>query len=360
MVDSTCQACESIALGLIGYEMTELLDGMESHPFDWEHSEVLVAAPTPYHNVYNPNPYAYMGYEWYAASHEGTMADHSSYAYSLTGEQGHIPLYLSLGKHGTYFFDPDELMLTPDYIMYAGYEALWELYINGLISYYTYEDLCFALDVLFGSCIVEHFNYPYYGGAFAYPRIETGEPVEGQILNECGFIMDPRIYEKMQMWIFPYFLDSGQIFIDVPPEYFLFNYINAVYDAGYTYGCSQIPLAFCPQGTVTRGDGAAWTIRALYGENFSYTTAPYFSDVPPEHWAFKYIQKLKDVGITTSVGTFSADSGLTRGMLATLIIRAKYGENFYYTTTPYFNDVPPEHWAFKYVQKFREFRVFSG
>jgi vibriolysin len=153
-----------------------------------------------------------------------------------------------------------------------------------------------------------------------------------------------------------------QIFVDIPFSYNLFNYITAVYDAGFTYGCSQNPNYYCPRGNVTRGDAAAWTIRALYGENFSYTTTPYFSDVPPEHWAFKYVQKLKDLGLTTMTGTFSVNDWLTRGMLATLIIRAKYGENFSYTTTPYFSDVPPEHWAFKYVQKFKDdgITVFNG
>ncbi len=99
---------------------------------------------------------------------------------------------------------------------------------------------------------------------------------------------------------------------------------------------------------------AAFIIRAKYGEDFSYTTAPYFNDVPVTHTFFKYVQKLKDDGITAVSGIYGVDNEVTRGQMAAFIIRAKFGEEFNYTTTPYFNDVPSTHAFFKYVQKLKD------
>ena len=73
---------------------------------------------------------------------------------------------------------------------------------------------------------------------------------------------------------------------------------------------------------------------------------------------FKFIvQKLRDDGITAVSGTYSVDTYVTRGQMAAFIIRAKCGENFTYTQTPFFSDVPATHWAFKYVQKLRDDRI---
>jgi hypothetical protein len=154
---------------------------------------------------------------------------------------------------------------------------------------------------------------------------------------------------------------AASIFSDVPYGYWAYDYIKAIYDAGITTGCAQDDpntpeneRKYCPENSVTRGQMAAFIIRAKYGENFSYTTTPYFTDVPSTHTFFKYVQKLRDVGITVVSGTYGVDDYVTRGQMAAFIIRAKFGENFTYTTTPYFTDVPSTHNFFKYVQKMRD------
>ena len=144
------------------------------------------------------------------------------------------------------------------------------------------------------------------------------------------------------------------IFSDIPTDYWAYNYIIAIYNAHITTGCSQSPLKYCPEDYVTRGQMAAFIIRAKYGETFSYTTTPYFTDVPSTHTFFKYVQKLRDDGITAVSGTYAVDSYVTRGQMAAFIIRAKHGETFSYTTTPYFSDVPSTHNFFKYVQKLKD------
>jgi Zn-dependent metalloprotease len=151
------------------------------------------------------------------------------------------------------------------------------------------------------------------------------------------------------------------VFSDVPSGYWAYDYIIAIYNNGITTGCVQDDPStpqnerrYCPEDNVTRGQMAAFIIRAKYGENFTYTQTPYFSDVPSNHTFFKYVQKMKDEGLTAVSGVYMVDEPVTRGQMAAFIIRAKFGENFTYTTTPYFTDVPSTHSFFKYVQKMKD------
>jgi len=145
----------------------------------------------------------------------------------------------------------------------------------------------------------------------------------------------------------------GTTFIDDPNNMFS-PHIYGITTEGITRGCWGNPNYFCPNDVVTRGAMAAFIIRAIYGEDFSYTQTPYFTDVPPSNGYFKYVQKMRDVGITAVVGTYMVDDVVTRGAMAAFIIRAKFGGGFSYTQTPYFIDVPESNGYFKYVQKMKD------
>ena len=173
---------------------------------------------------------------------------------------------------------------------------------------------------------------------YAVPFNDTGQPRKGTITiaNKTFTIRQ-----------------ATSVFNDVTdPTYWAYDSIYAIYTEGITVGCGNND--FCPYDEVTRGQMAAFIIRALYGENFNYTTTPYFTDVPSTNGFFKYVQKLKDAGITAVSGTYGVDGYVTRGQMAAFIIRALYGENFNYTTTPYFTDVPSTNGFFKYVQKMKD------
>lgn len=177
-------------------------------------------------------------------------------------------------------------------------------------------------------------------------RINFVSPTEGWAVGGDSINMDGVLLK--------FFSTSTDVFSDVPSGYWAYDYIMAIYYAHITVGCTQNPLNYCPEADVTRGQMAAFITRAKYGETFSYTTTPYFTDVPSTHTFFKYVQKLRDDGITVVSGTYGVDTYVTRGQMAAFIIRAKFGENFSYTTTPYFNDVPSTHTFFKYVQKLKD------
>jgi sugar lactone lactonase YvrE len=147
---------------------------------------------------------------------------------------------------------------------------------------------------------------------------------------------------------------TDTIFGDISSPDWYYKYVTAIYNQHITTGCSQNPLSYCPSNNVTRGQMAAFIVRSLYGETFAYTQTPYFADVPTTNGFFKYVQKLRDVGITTVIGTYGVDDNVTRGQMAAFIIRAKYGETFPYTSTPYYSDVPADNIYFKYIQKLRD------
>lgn len=155
---------------------------------------------------------------------------------------------------------------------------------------------------------------------------------------------------------------ASPVFEDVPEIFWAEDYINSLYYNGITTGCSQTPSNYCPSENVTRQAMAAFIIRALYGETFDYTLTPHFTDVPDTSQFFKYIQKMKDEGITTGCTPteYCPMGNVTRQAMAAFIIRALFGETFDYTLSPFFTDVPDTNQFFKYVQKMKDEGITTG
>ena len=120
-----------------------------------------------------------------------------------------------------------------------------------------------------------------------------------------------------------------QEFSDVLVGYWAENYINQIY---YNKLTTRYPdSTYRPQNNVTRAEMAAFLIRASVGEDFTYKTEPYFSDTSSDHWAFKYIQKLRELGKTTGYpdSTYRPQNNVTRAEMAAFITRTF----LQYTTT---------------------------
>ena len=123
-----------------------------------------------------------------------------------------------------------------------------------------------------------------------------------------------------------YYVEGFQnIFTDVASCAWYENYVYALYNHQVTVGCYQSPLQYCPSDEVSRGQMAAFIIRAKFGENFSYTQTPYYTDVPASHNFFKYVQKMRDEGITTTTGTYNVNQIVPRDQMAAFISRAFFG-----------------------------------
>jgi len=174
-------------------------------------------------------------------------------------------------------------------------------------------------------------------------------------------------------------------FPDVPPAEAFYKYIEAIYNAGITNGCGNGD--YCPSEDVTRDQMAAFLVRSTQvkagqspvtftckGGVSCATETPYFNDVPAADQFFTYVQKLKELGITTGCGNgnYCPSGDVTRDQMAAFIIRALYGANYTCTggvngasvacgsTTPYFSDVPTTDQFFPYVQKLKELGITTG
>jgi hypothetical protein len=158
--------------------------------------------------------------------------------------------------------------------------------------------------------------------------------------------------------------ETAATFTDVPPSNIFFDFINVMYETGITAGCSTSPLQYCPNSTTTRSEMAVFIIVAIEGgNNFPYTTTPYFTDVPPTDPYFKFVQKMKDLGITSGCTptTYCPDDPVTRADMAVFIISGRYGAiQFTYPATPYFSDVPSSSPFFPFVQKMAATGITAG
>jgi hypothetical protein len=114
---------------------------------------------------------------------------------------------------------------------------------------------------------------------------------------------------------------------------------------------------------------AVFVVRSMMGgDNFSYSQTPYFADVSSSHPYYRWIQKLRDLGVTSSCGASAAgpiycpDDSVTRGQMAVFIIRDRFGSSttFSYPPTPYFTDVPASALFFQWIQKMEQLGITSG
>jgi hypothetical protein len=91
-------------------------------------------------------------------------------------------------------------------------------------------------------------------------------------------------------------------FADVTSAYWAWNYIERLYNAGITSGCGS--GLYCPENTVTRAEMAIFLLRGMHGSGYTppSATGTIFTDVPTTHWAANWIEQLYAEGITGGCG----------------------------------------------------------
>jgi myo-inositol-hexaphosphate 3-phosphohydrolase len=93
-----------------------------------------------------------------------------------------------------------------------------------------------------------------------------------------------------------------------------------------------------------------------------------FNDVPTDHWAFGYIERLYRDGIVKGCSTEPGDlqfcpaKALKRAEMAVFTLRGKYGAAYQPNDppAPIFNDVPMSHWAVDWTAKMWEDKMTAG
>ncbi|HKY48450.1 MAG TPA: S-layer homology domain-containing protein [Acidimicrobiia bacterium] len=136
--------------------------------------------------------------------------------------------------------------------------------------------------------------------------------------------------------------------------------IEAIAALGITRGCNP-PLVdrFCPAADVTRAEMAAFLIAAI-GEQPAAAFTGAFPDVPAGQWYTGYVERLKELGITTgnADGTYGPDRPLTRGEMAVFLSRA-FGLGLP-TAGAVFEDVPADQWYAAAVEAIRLAGITTG
>jgi hypothetical protein len=161
---------------------------------------------------------------------------------------------------------------------------------------------------------------------------------------------------------------SPWIFSDVPDSHWAWSFVERLYQAGITGGCSANPLRYCPEETVTRAQMAVFLLRGIHGPAYSPPAvggATGFGDVPAAYWAAAWIKQLAAEGITggCGAGAYCPESPVTRAQMAVFLLRSKYGAGY---TPPGvgsgtgFVDVPPAYWAAAWIKQLVAEGITSG
>jgi hypothetical protein len=152
----------------------------------------------------------------------------------------------------------------------------------------------------------------------------------------------------------------GQIFEDVPPSHWAFDYIEALYRAGYVVGCSASPMLYCPDQILNRAESAVFVLRGAYG---AIRDPPYpapetatFADVMSSFWGYGWIESLWRDGYTAGCGTspliYCPSQTHSRAEGSVFFLRIRNGAAFSPpTATGMFADVSSSAWYASWVEE---------
>ena len=158
------------------------------------------------------------------------------------------------------------------------------------------------------------------------------------------------------------------IFGDVPAAYWAGSFVERLYAAGITGGCSTSSLNYCPEEIVTRAQMAVFLLRGIHGASYAppaVGAGTGFGDVPPSYWSATFIKQLAAEGITTGCGNgnYCPEHPVTRAQMAVFLLRSKHGASY---TPPDvgagtgFGDVPPDYWAAAWIKQLVTEGITSG
>jgi len=157
-------------------------------------------------------------------------------------------------------------------------------------------------------------------------------------------------------------------FHDVPKSYWAWQYIERLYAARITTGCSTNPLSYCPEQSVTRAQMAIFLERGLHGSAYQppgVGAGTGFNDVATNYWAAAWIKQLAVEGITTGCGSgnYCPEDPVTRSQMAIFLLRSKYGAAYIppgVGSSTGFNDVPVTQWAAAWIKQLAAESITTG
>jgi hypothetical protein len=156
-------------------------------------------------------------------------------------------------------------------------------------------------------------------------------------------------------------------FDDVSSDNFASPWIERLYNARVTGGCSTEPLRYCPEQVVTRAQMAVFLERSMQGASFAPAEASgdIFADVPSSYWSAAWIKQLAADGITGGCGNgnYCPELPVTRAQMAVFLLRAKYGASYSPPAAEAgtdFADVTASYWAAPWIQQLAAEGITGG
>ncbi len=148
-------------------------------------------------------------------------------------------------------------------------------------------------------------------------------------------------------------------FSDVPLTYWASSYIERLYNASITGGCSAVPLNYCPDSSVTRAQMAIFLLKGIHGSSYSppaVGVSTGFGDVATDYWAAAWIKQLAAEGVTSGCGNgnYCPDSVVTRAQMAVFLLKAKNGSSYSppaVGVSTGFNDVATDAFAAAFIKQ---------
>ena len=123
---------------------------------------------------------------------------------------------------------------------------------------------------------------------------------------------------------------ATQIFGDLPLDSWATPWATALYNDGYTGGCGDNPLVFCPWRPLSRAEAAVFFVKMLKGPDVipPQPESPIFADVPRDEWFAKWVAAASSAGLVRACQElpeprFCPEEALTRDVAAFMLARAK-------------------------------------
>ncbi len=149
-------------------------------------------------------------------------------------------------------------------------------------------------------------------------------------------------------------------FDDVPEGHWAYSQIGEMRWRGVAAGSSLDPPVFGPTEPVTRDQMAVFLCRA-YRLVGAEAVVPQFSDVAPDHWAYRYIEALADAGTVNGYrdGSYGPDIPVNRAQMAVFLARAT-GLSVEIVGEIPFADVSADHWAASAIAAVADVGISAG
>jgi hypothetical protein len=159
-------------------------------------------------------------------------------------------------------------------------------------------------------------------------------------------------------------LETASRFADVPEDGFA-SFVERLYSAGVTAGCSVSPLDYCPSSPVSRAEMAVFIEVGIHGTAYQPPPATgLFGDVPPTSPYAPWIEQFARDGITAGCGNgnYCPNENVTRAQMAVFLLRATHPARCVYSeaTGNVFADVPATYWAAGWIEQFARERITAG